>query len=119
MVDLAEIFSSKARIKVLRTLYYQQEPLPLRQIAYISETTLFSIQRALHQMVEEGLIVKKKQNQYRLFSLNRDHRHYHFLNQVFDAEREIPLLCCYDKKAASLLDFVCDARNLLKAAKAN
>lgn len=121
MLDIAHIFSSRARAKVLRTLYYQEAPLPLRQVAYLAQMPLFSIQRVLKQMAEEKLVTRKKQKQYRLFSLNRTHAFYSFLAELFDLERRYDasfLSSRFDRKAKNLLDFVSATRDLFRNMKA-
>ncbi len=120
MIDLAEIFSSKARTKVLRTLYYQAEPIPLRHVATISDLPVFSIQCALKALVGEKIIKRKKRKKYTLFSLNEDHPCYQFLSKVFHLEMTSCLQADsdqYHKKAKSVLAFAASARRLFRQIK--
>lgn len=120
MTNPDSLFSSRARFRVLRTLYYQNKPLPLRQVASISQMPVYSIQRALKQMVEEGLLIRKKKKHYRLFLLNKAHDHYPFLAQLFDLERRHSLSLFsnrFHQKARNLLDFVDQANRLFAKVK--
>lgn len=121
MFDLSVIFSSKARGAVLRTLCYQGAPLPLRHIAYLSEAPLYSVQRALGQLVDEKIVIRKKQGKYRLFSLNSDHEGYLFLTQLFHLEMNNRIAFsskAYHQKAKDLLDFCVSAHRLIQEARA-
>ncbi len=117
MVDFTQIFASKARIKTLRTLYYQESPLPLRHVAVLSQMPLFSVQRVLNQMVAEKMVSQKKQKNYRLFSLNRKHQSYPFLAGLFELEMKNQIPARHDKKAHNLLDFIMNAQELIMEAK--
>lgn len=120
MLDIASLFSSRTRFRVLRTLVYQSQPLPLRHIAYLSGSPLFSVQRALKQLVEETILIQKREGCYSLFSLNTHHVSYPFLRQVFDLEMKNQIAFLsenYHKKAKSTLVFSSSARGLLKKAR--
>ena len=118
--DLASIFSSKARLRVLRTLTHQSASLPLRHIASLSETPLFSVQRVLQQLAEEKMVFKKRKGRYTLFSLNRNHLFFSFLIRMFDLETSNRIAFSsegYDQKAKRLLEFSHSARGLLQEAR--
>lgn len=117
---MTAIFSSRARSRVLRVLHNQEEPVPLRHVAYLAQMPVFSIQRALQQLVEENLVIQKRKKRFRLFSLNRNHLYHSFLSRLFDVERRCQaeeVQGRYDQRAKGLLDFVASARNLFKTAK--
>lgn len=110
--DLTSIFSSKAKLKVLRTLCCQSAPLPLRHIAYLSDTPVFSIQRAVKQLVAQKILIKKRKKPYTYYSLNSNNMFYPFLTQVFDLEiknRITFLSADYAQKAKRSLDFASSA----------
>ncbi|MBI2341008.1 MAG: hypothetical protein HYU99_11690 [Deltaproteobacteria bacterium] len=118
---MTNIFSSRARVRVLRALYYQEAPVPLRHAAYLAQMPVFSIQRALKQLTEEKLVIRKRKRNYRLFSLNRAHPCHPFLSRVFNLERESRFALApnrYDQKAKSLLAFIGATHDLFKTAKA-
>ena len=116
MFDLGVIFSSKARVGVLRTLCYQGAPLPLRHIAYLSGAPLYSVQRVLQQLVHEKMVIEKRRGKYRLFLLNRRHAYYAFLHQIFDLEMKHQIIFSstqYHQRAKELLDFASSAQHLI------
>lgn len=120
MFDITSIFFSKARFKVIRTLFYHLDPLCLRHIAYLSEIPLFSVQRVLSQLVDEKILIRKKKRPHVLFSLNRQSGLELFLTQLFDLEMKTQLASAsegYQKKAMSVLHFSSSARELLKGAR--
>lgn len=120
MIDLATIFSSKAKIKTLRILYYQPKPIPLRHIAYLSGLPVYSIQRALKQLLENKIIKKAKKGRNQLFSIIKDSPSYKFLSQTFKLETNIRLnqrSSVYQQKAKSALDFADSAYMFFKDLK--
>lgn len=119
VIDLSLLFSSPARILALRALFCAQAPLPLRHVAYLTRAPLFSIQRALEQLAEEGLVLWTKKKNYRLFSLNHNHPSFPYLGRIFEIEREgqIARSNRYDQRAKDLLAFIDGAGHLLKVAK--
>lgn len=120
MLDIASIFSSRARYQVIRTLYHQVAPLCLRHIAYLSETSLYSVQRVLHQLVDEGLLIRKKEGLQTLFSINRQNQFDTFLTHFFDLEMKSVIAASstdYQKRAKSSLHFSCSALGVMKGAR--
>lgn len=117
MFDVTALFSSKAKVKVLRTLFYQSTPLPLRHIASLSDASLFSVQRVLKHLVAEGILIRKRKGRYTLFSLNPNHEYHSFLTQLFDLEmksRIASLAGDYHQKAKGIVDFSRSARDLFE-----
>ncbi len=116
MFDITTLFASKAKIAVLRALYYQSTPLPLRHVALLAGTNLYSVQRALQQLVEEKIVTKKRQGKYRLFSLDKDNLYYPFLASFFDLEMKNQtafLSARYHQKAQGMLDFSSAAQRFI------
>ena len=106
MRECLDIFSSKAKIKILRTLYYQCDPIPLRQIAYISGLAVFSVQHALKQLEKDHLILKRKKHKHTVYEINRKSAYYNFLNNLFLIEMKHTISTKapgYDKKAHKTL----------------
>lgn len=120
MLDISDIFSSRARCKVLRTLHHQTAPLCLRHIAYLSGAPLFSVQRVLKQLVDEKMVARKRRASHVLFSLNRQHRFDAFLTQVFDLEMKHHIVSAsadYQTRAKHVLHFSHSALGIIKEAK--
>lgn len=116
MADLASLFSSRAKTKVLRTLSCQSAPLPLRQIASLSDSPLFSVQRVLQQLTDEKIILRKKKGNLVLFALDQIHPAFSLLKQIFDLEMQDRIASSsndYRQKAKGILDFSCAAQRLL------
>jgi len=83
MYDIFTAFSSKAKIQILRTLYFQPEAIPLRHISYLSNLPLYSVQNALKPLLKNKLIIKKKRNHYVLFQINKNNPLYDLLKKFF------------------------------------
>jgi hypothetical protein len=120
MLDVASIFSSKARFKVIRTLYHQTTPLCLRHIAYLSEIPLFSVQRVLKQLVDEKMLIRKRKGGQVVFSANRKNPFDAFLTQLFDLEMKTQIASAsggFQERAKSVLHFSHAALGIIKGAK--
>ncbi len=118
MFIFANIFSSRSKYIVLRVLVRHELPLSLRQIAYLSEESLFSVQRSLKQLVDENLITRKAEGHRVLFSTNHDHSYYPILKELYLLEARVnssksPNL---DKKAKSVLQFASETHDLIQRA---
>lgn len=115
MQDISDIFTSKARVKILRTLYFQLQPTPLRHIAYISDLPIFSVQNATKSLLSDKIINKREKENYILFELNKKHPLYTVLEQFFIIEinnrisREAQT---YFQKAKQALEFA-NAANII------
>ena len=88
MLDIATLFSSKARTKVLQTLHLSHSPVALRHIALLADIPVYSVQQALKQLLQEQVIKKKKQSPYVLYFTNPDHASYDLLRDIFVLERK-------------------------------
>ncbi len=120
MRECLDIFSSKAKIKILRTLYYQCDPIPLRQIAYISGLAVFSVQHALKQLEKDHLILKRKKHKHTVYEINRKSAYYNFLNNLFLIEMKHTISTRaehYHKKAHKTLLFIQSTLNLFQTIK--
>lgn len=86
MNNFIDIFSSKARVRILRTLYFQPQAIPLRHIAYISDLPVFSVQNAVGSLLEDEIINSLKKDNCVLFKLNKSSPFYTVLEQFFTIE---------------------------------
>lgn len=117
MQNPLSLFSSKARADALRVLTRQAHPIALRHIAALSDSPLYSIQRALTALVDEHILIRQESDAYVLFSLNRHHPFYPFLATIIDLESECQIALMakqYDNRAQRSLDFSRTARKLFK-----
>ena len=118
--NIFDIFSSKARVKILRTLYFQPQPIPLRHIAYISDIPVFSVQTAIILLLDEKMLNRTEKGNYVLFELNRDHPLYAVLEQFFIIELQNRIQTeskTYCHKAKLLLEFVNSANIIFQRTK--
>jgi hypothetical protein len=83
MFDLATYFSSRAKVTCLEVLCRHFSPLPLRHVAYLCNLPVFSIQRALADLTETGIVVRKKREHSVLYAMNRKHPHFRLFSKLF------------------------------------
>lgn len=117
MIGLHHIFSSVAKIKILRTLCLQSLPMSLRTIASVSELPVFSAQRALQQLRDENWVARKRSQNRVLFLLNAAHDSYELVREIFNIEADLKLrrrASRYASQARSALDFADSARAFFK-----
>jgi DNA-binding IclR family transcriptional regulator len=82
-IDL--ILSSAAKLKILKVLNNQSTPLRLRQIAYLSELPVRSVQLALKSLLEAKVLAAKKGAGIKAFILSREHALYPFIADICEA----------------------------------
>lgn len=120
MKNIFDIFTSKARVMILRTLYYQKQAIPLRHVSSISNLPIFSVQNAINSLADEKLIIKTEEDNNILFELNKEHPLYGILEQFFTIEinnricREAGL---FYQRARQTLEFASAANIIFKRAK--
>lgn len=73
MQDLSDIFSSKARFRILQCLVAQSTPLPLRQIAGLTNLPVRSVELALRGLTKERLLRSQRNKRNHLFEFRHDH----------------------------------------------
>lgn len=120
MDTVFDILTSKAKIVILRTLYFQPAAIPLRHIAYLSDLPIFSVQRALTSLLGDRIVSKSKRGNNVLFELNRKNPLYQTLEQFFMIEinnRIVAESKTYYQKAKAALDFANAANILFKRAR--
>lgn len=120
MLNIFDIFTSKARVMVLRTLAFQDVAIPLRHIAALSGLPVFSVQNALGSLVSEHIITRTENDNNVLFELDKNCDMYDLLLQFFILEtndrisREAKK---YFGKAARVLSFTGSAGIVFQNAK--
>lgn len=111
-----DIFTSKARGRVLRTLYFQHRPAPLRHVALISDLPVYSVQKALDSLLAEEIVHRHEKENNVLFELNKHHPLYSILEQLFitEAKTRIRLAAALlPHRARHSLEFASAAKTLL------
>lgn len=114
---LPQLFSSKAKIKILRALYSLSRPIALREIARLAGLPVYSVQYGLKQLLQEKILTKKNQKNRTLYSLNSTHLYFQTLAQLFNMDTQLRLqhrALSYAKKTKPLLDFITSAETIFK-----
>lgn len=120
MLNIFDIFTSKARVKVLRTLAFQVEAMPLRLIASVSDLPVFSVQNALNSLCLDGVVIRTAKENNVLFELNKTSDMYELLMQFFILEANYQISREAKKnfqKAARVLAFASSAGAIFQSAK--
>lgn len=87
MNSLSILFSSKARIHVLRALSGGAGHFALRQIEKLTGLPVYSVQYALGQLLVDELVTVQSTGGKTLYALNARHTDFDFINFIFEAER--------------------------------
>ncbi len=120
MKFIFDIFTSKAKVVVLQTLYFQEQPIPLRHLAEISNLPIYSVQNATCQLLDDELIIKIEEGNNTLFKLNKDHPLYNTLEQIFIIEMKDRIALnanSFEQKARRALEFINTTNVIFKHAK--
>lgn len=120
MLNISDIFTSKARVRILRTLAFQGEPLPLRHIAAVSDLPVFSVQNAAQSLTADGILLKTERENNVLFELDKNSEIYDLLLQIFLLEARYRISKEARKnfrKAARVLEFANSASAIFRSAK--
>jgi len=117
---LGHILGSAARTDLLRALYYQPEPVGLRQLAVIAGVYPRSAELALAKLTDEKLVLREKTASRTFFSLDRSHPDAMVLGAVFNAsERAATALRnrSLDQRARAVLPFIEEASRMIRRAR--
>lgn len=87
MNSLSLLFSSNARIHILRALSGGAGRFALRQIEKLTGLPVYSVQYALGQLLDEKLVTVQSTRGKTLYALNARHTDFDFINFIFEAER--------------------------------
>lgn len=116
MKTIFDIFTSKARGRILRTLYFQHQPTPLRHVALISDLPVYSVQNALDSLLTEEIVCRHEKGNNVLFELNKHHPLYSILEQLFITEAKTRIRMTAEllpHKARQSLEFANTTKTLL------
>ena len=120
MNTIFDILTSRAKVIVLRTLYFQPAATPLRHIACLSDVPIFSVQNALTSLMDSGIVIRSKRDNNVLFELNRKSPAYNALEQLFIVELNNRITAeanTYYQKAKAALKFADAAHILFRRAR--
>lgn len=120
MQTIFDIFTSRARGRILRTLYFQKTPIPLRHVALISDLPVYSVQNALTSLQDEKLVHRFDMGNNALFELNPHHPLHPILTQLFVTETNAQIresAALFQHKAKHCLNFASSTQKLLRRAK--
>ena len=71
-MNISDLFYPRTKFEVLRTLFYTDTPVPLREISYRSNLVVGSVQTALKTLLREKIVSRENRNNrtyYRLSNL--------------------------------------------------
>ncbi len=114
---LPQLFASKAKIKILRTLFSSATPVALRQIATLAGLPVYSVQYGLKQLLQEKILSKRNQKNRTFYTLNSTHPYFQILAHVFSMDTRLRLqhrALNYTKKTKQVLDFISSAEAVFK-----
>lgn len=120
MKSIFDLLTSRAKILVLRVLYFQHEPVPLRHISALSGLPVFSVQNAVDLLFDEGTITRSERDNNVLFELDRKYPLYNVLEQFFVAEvgHRIRLQSgSFNERACRVLEFAAGTNKVFKRAR--
>ncbi len=117
MKTLVDVFSSKAKFKLLSTLYTLKSGANLRFLSELSQINLRSAQLALKHLKQNNLVRVKTRANETHYTLNSTHDLYEPLTAVFDALRAYELkqtrnIC--KQKADTVFEFIDQTQNLVR-----
>lgn len=120
MKTLGTILGSAARTDILRTLYYQPEPVGLRYLARIAGVHPHSAELALEKLIHEALVLCDRIDLRKLYELNVKHVDTVILTSIFDASEHVSIKLRnnnLNKRAACILPFVAEASCMISHAR--
>lgn len=120
MNDVCHMLGASARFALLRALYYLPDAVGLRQLARLADVHPHSAERMLKELVDEGVVLRKKTSSRTMFTRSNDHSDWCVLEPVFDAaERSIRALNAprLNRRAQAILPFLEEAGSMLKKAR--
>ncbi len=112
------LLSSTAKQKVVETLYKYKQPVHIRRIITLSGLLPRSIQLALKALCEAELVIKKQERTIQYF-LNKNHKSYDFISQIYKTkiENEIENRVKNYLNLSSSISFIEDAKKLVRSIK--
>lgn len=116
MKALGDVFGSRAKTEILRALHYQPEVVGLRQLARTAGVRVRSAELALHALVKDGLVRRRRASSRVFYALERRHPLAAVLAAVFDAAATAAIRAnrrALGKRAKRILPFIRQAHRLL------
>jgi hypothetical protein len=107
-LDYSEVFSSKAQTKLLLVLASMEQPAHLRLLAELTQIPLFSVQRAVCWLHQRRFLVRSREKNRILYTLNRKRKEslgvVNILEEMLRQQRR-DLATTVTKKAKAALRF--------------
>lgn len=119
-MEVAKILSSTAKFEVLNILFKDPSPLRVRNLEQRTGLAVRSVQVALNNLVNEKVVIRKNQNNNPVYFLNKSHKSYGLINNIFKAielDRVARRSDSYHKKAKKTFQFISEAGELFKKAR--
>jgi len=108
-MEMADLFSSKSRFKVLKLLIQCAEPIPLRTISNLAGLPIRSVVLALEALLKLKIVCDSRFKSSRLFQMNKSHPFYEELKNIFSQieKSEIKIRSrAYDGDGTLALEFM-------------
>ncbi|PIR22718.1 MAG: hypothetical protein COV44_06075 [Deltaproteobacteria bacterium CG11_big_fil_rev_8_21_14_0_20_45_16] len=83
MTEIADIFSSRAKFKVLKLLIQYSQPIPLRTVANLLNLPIRSVVVALDALSKQKIVRDSPSKHNRLFQMDQSHPLYEELKNIF------------------------------------
>lgn len=119
-MEIDQVLSSTAKFKVLKVLLKNPSPSRVRNLEQRTGLAVRSVQVALNNLVNEKVVIRKKQNNKPVYYLNKSSTSYSLLNSIFktiELDRIAKRSDKYSKKAKKTFQFISEASELFKKAK--
>lgn len=120
MKALGDFLGSSAKTEILRALHCQPDAVGLRQLARIAGVRVRSAELALHNLVSEGLVTRRRAANHVFYAMDRHHPGAVVLGAAFDAAALAAIRVSsrsLDVKAKRILPFVRQALRMLNRAR--
>jgi predicted transcriptional regulator len=119
-MEVAQVLSSTAKFEVLNILFKDPSPLRVRNLEQRTGLAVRSVQVALNNLVNENVVIRKNQNNKPVYYLNKSHKSYSLINNIFKAielDRIARRSDSYNAKAKKTFQFISEASELFKKAR--
>ncbi len=120
MQSIADVFSSRAKTQIMEVLSQHPNGLPLRHVQALTDLAVRSVEIALDDLVQAGVIRRRRDDRKVLFLLDSHHPMTALLQQMFSLVMGFRLRAralTYQKSARGILTFNSQVRSLMKTAK--
>ena len=120
MSDIVEILSSRGKFKVLKVLTEHESPIPLRQLAELSDASLTSTKHTVDELKKMAVIKTRMNSNRKLISLENSHPASDLIRKIFQviqSDEDQKKTEVENKKAVKILQFNSSALEMIRKAR--